>query len=472
MAFECINNLYDVSTIEQCYDDRIKGPVPGIKDEKNEWNLKGHPERLIIIGKNDLALFAQLFEGSENWRQAILPNLHSRTILAVLTRLAYQEKTLNDLKENVYTTQMWNETNSQTDNTIMQNVRFPEKTIEAIYSGAHIGVANPLCQTTRSNYRVNSDYDRVDLTNIPDDYLIRVKYGPKCEIEKFVSGIPTTPWGEKFTEGYSLVNREMVGCTSERTLTSAISFPGMTFVNTVFGVKLKDQMQMVCLAGCEASLPFDFLVKIIGKGHVNYRTNMLFPLLPPADNASIVLRSLLLNCLNVYYKDLWSSSWNTSYKNDFWSKPDPRLKPERFTSLTPEWTWDTPLRTDYERRQALVEIDVLTAMALGMTLDQLKTIYRIQFPVLQSYEADTWYDRNGRITFTNNRSLTGVGYARHEWDNIKTAPSGTFTRTISDDTLPGGPVERTIEYVAPFDRCDREQDYETAWKFFEGKYKR
>lgn len=37
-------------------------------------------------------------------------------------------------------------------------------------------------------------------------------------------------------------------------------------------------------------------------------------------------------------------------------------------------------------------------------------------------------------------------------------------------TMPGGPVERTIEYVAPFDRCDREQDYETAWKFFEEKY--
>ena len=38
------------------------------------------------------------------------------------------------------------------------------------------------------------------------------------------------------------------------------------------------------------------------------------------------------------------------------------------------------------------------------------------------------------------------------------------------DTMPGGPVERTIEYAAPFDRCDREKDYETAWKFFEDKY--
>ncbi|NMB13197.1 MAG: hypothetical protein GX977_13055, partial [Firmicutes bacterium] len=144
--------------------------------------------------------------------------------------------------------------------------------------------------------------------------------------------------------------------------------------------------------------------------------------------------------------------------------------PERFTSLTPEWTWDTPLRTDYERRQTLVEIDVLTAMALGMTLEQLKTIYRIQFPVLRQYEQDTWYDRNGRIVFTNNRSLTGVGYSRPEWNKIRHAEGGKFYQTITDDTKPGGPIEREIEYVAPFDRCDREEDYDTVWAHFEKRF--
>lgn len=39
-----------------------------------------------------------------------------------------------------------------------------------------------------------------------------------------------------------------------------------------------------------------------------------------------------------------------------------------------------------------------------------------------------------------------------------------------DGQLFSVPGERTIEYVAPFDRCDREQNYETAWKFFEKKY--
>jgi len=45
--------------------------------------------------------------------------------------------------------------------------------------------------------------------------------------------------------------------------------------------------------------------------------------------------------------------------------------------------------------------------------------------------------------------------------------SGTVSRTIMDDTLPGGPRERTITYTAPFDRCNREADYATAWAAFE-----
>ncbi len=68
--------------------------------------------------------------------------------------------------------------------------------------------------------------------------------------------------------------------------------------------------------------------------------------------------------------------------------------------------------------------------------------------------------------------MGGVGFDRKEWENgIKDAPGGKkFLRTITDDTMPGGPIERVIEYVAPFDRCDREKDYETAWKYFDEKY--
>jgi len=102
----------------------------------------------------------------------------------------------------------------------------------------------------------------------------------------------------------------------------------------------------------------------------------------------------------------------------------------------------------------------------------LKSIYRVQFPVIQKNERDTWYDQNGRIVFTCNVGISaGVGFTRPEWNKIKGMKSGTVERKIIDDTLPGGPHERTIIYEAPFDRCDREQDYEIVWAEFERRFK-
>ena len=52
-------------------------------------------------------------------------------------------------------------------------------------------------------------------------------------------------------------------------------------------------------------------------------------------------------------------------------------------------------------------------------------------------------------------------------DGKPKVPDGTIIeRPVMDDTLPGSPVRRTIQYVAPISLADREQDYRIAWAHF------
>lgn len=470
-SFDTIGNLFGVAAIEQCYDSTIKGNIPGIKDENGNWNLDGHPGRIVHVGKKELLLFARIFDSSDEWKQARLPVIHVQTFIDVLEHFANAEIKVSGIDSQMYSTVMWDETASQKKKIIKRNVHFPNDGIDTIYSGPHIGVANPLFKTSRSICVLNSDYDNIDLTNIAEDYVQRCNYSIETDVADYISQIQVTPWGTKYHDDYKLLSRTMINLSGERSLVSSIVPKKTAHINGLFGIEINNKILLVSIQGMFASLPYDFFVKVVGMSNFRISTVMGLPLIK--DNYALILRSLMLIALDKRYIELWSDVYNEESCCANWSKSDGRLSQQKFSVLSKTWKKEYVFRTDYERRQALVEIDVLTAMALGMTLEQLKTIYRIQFPVLQSYEADTWYDANGRIVFTNNRSLTGVGYDRKTWENeVKDAPAGKkFTRTITDDTMPGGPVERTIEYVAPFDRCDREMDYETAWKFFEEKYK-
>ena len=465
--FEMVGNLFTVEALSECYDPDNTIPLEGIKSDNGEWSRHGNRLRIVHVKKRELGLFASVFDDSDNWKEARLPVIHAQPLLDVLQCFADQESNIGSLGSEVFPSIMWDETKAQKEHIIKKQSSFPSRTIEWILSGPNISVANPLYKGCRASYRVNSDYDSIDLTAINAEFMSRTLFTPMCSDSEYVLKAPETPWGGSLIDQYRIVQRAMVGADSERTLSSAIIPPRSAHIDGLYTLAFVKYVGLI--AGSFASVPYDFYIKVMKKKHARFDLLSKLPLLTNRREANaIALRGLLLNCLTSHYSELWHSEWQDVFITDGWASSNSRLDRKRFTTLTPTWTWDTPLRTDYERRQALVEIDVLTAMALGMTLDQLKTIYRIQFPVLQQYEADTWYDANGRIVFTNNRGLTGVGFDRKEWESgIKGAPAGKkFYRTITDDTQPGGPVQRTIEYVAPFDRCDREKDYETAWEFF------
>ena len=243
------------------------------------------------------------------------------------------------------------------------------------------------------------------------------------------------------------------------------------------------------------SLPVDFFVKSTGIGHANISFIGMLPI-PTELRSQLAVRTLALNCLTTHYAPLWQELFTPAFTEEGWSQPDnPRLPQQFFRDLTPEWQRHCALRSDYARRMALVEIDVLVAQELGLTLAELQLIYRVQFPVMQGYERDTWYDQNGRIVFTNSKGLVGVGLPRKRgkkdpeitlslpdgrtrtiqgWEELRqlqesdNLPDGSVaTATVTDDTLPGGPRKVERRYTAPFALANREEDYKLAWEFFE-----
>jgi hypothetical protein len=204
-------------------------------------------------------------------------------------------------------------------------------------------------------------------------------------------------------------------------------------------------------------------------------------------------RYSILNCLTTHYAPIWSAVFTPDFTHQRWSQHDnSRLPQDFFARLRPAWQRHCALRTDYARRMALVEIDVLVAQALGPTLDELLLVYRVQFPVMQQYERDTWYDLHGRITFTTSKGLVGVGLphkggtaqpkarimlpdgtvrdGQFGWEDVHGLPDSTVVQQwVQDDTLPTGPYLTERHWVAPFARASCEDDYRTAWAFFEAQ---
>jgi hypothetical protein len=400
----------------------------------------------------------------------------------VLEKFAAAPKRLADLPaDEIYTTQHWNETIAQQDSTIRRETSFPADPTELVLSGPHFYVGRPFNKTPRSVCTLNSHYDCLDLTILPDDYLPRTNYRPDVSPSEYLARTARVPWGEKkpVTEFYRVTSREMLSQSGERTYVPTLLPKGSGHVNTCISTVFPQAVSVADFLSMGISLPVDFFVKSTGMGHANKNVLRQLPF-PPADAPQLRglrSRTLSLNCLTTHYADLWSECWDEAFRQQRWAKQDPRLPNSFFSNLTPTWQRDCALRTDYARRQALVEIDVLVAQALKLTLEELITIYRVQFPVMQQYERDTWYDQNGRIVFTASKGLTGVGFPRKGsgrgankttgWEDIQHETTGVFERTIIDDTLPGGPVERTITYEAPWTLCDRVQDYRLAWAFFE-----
>lgn len=535
VGFTNISNLFVPATIDACFSHDGKGDEKGIKKIITDgntvnatWNVEGHKDRLVNVTIKELSLFSCLYDkaGTPSL-EARLPALHTDKLTKVLEKFSKQPQKLASLKGAYFSTVMFDETYAQRDETIQRKTSFPTLPKEWVVSGPHFFVGRPFYNTPQHVCNTNRSYDLIDLISIPDNYLPRTNYVPACDVDEYLRRTPKVPWidgadlaawqanganpAEKpeprpVTDYYRFMARSMLSQSGERTLISAILPPGTAHIDPVCSITFKSLEMLATFSATTFSIPFDFWVKSTGNARFRGSLASLLPMISKYID-ELIIRSLILNCLNDEFSSIWSELFGRG-ELDCWAKDDSRLPNSFFQNLTPEWHRDCALRTDYARRQALVEIDVLVSMALGMTLEELKTIYRVQFPVMRQYEADTWYDQTGRIVFTASKGLVGVGLDRKfnkkngftttiengvydncvqglgsedepltdtsvqlGWEDIRELKSGKVYKTYMDDTQPGGPVERTIEYVAPFDKCDRERDYDVVWAEFERRFK-
>lgn len=476
--FYSISNLFKPSTIEGCFIDSGSVALEGIKkpDTNNvlRWNVDPHMSRLINYTEKELKSIARAFEELNQWESVRLVSMFSKDLIPIVDKIGSFKSRVHYFKNKV--TQGWNEVTALNNGTIKEEIKYPSiQNYEMIYSYSHIFTANPIYKNPRSVCKKKSDYDIPFYSLLSDSFLPRTKHIPNIETVSFLKKLgidEVNKEGIKWIDCYKVVFCKQLNLDIERTLQPAIIPPKTTHTNSLISIVFSDTLKAVELAGIASSIVLDFYVRLAGRSNLYEITLKYFALdLRDKYKHQIIHRALLLNCINKYYAELWNS---TKVRiDDFiaWSKKSIPQNENYHGNL--KWSWESPVRTPILRRLALIEIDVLVAMALGITLEELILIYRVQFPVLQQNENDTWYDAKGNIIFTCSKGLTGVGLDRSEWNAI-TKEDGTNRRTLKKGDSYTHTIEKSelhrgekITFCPPFDRCDREEDYRIAWEHFE-----
>jgi hypothetical protein len=247
----------------------------------------------------------------------------------------------------------------------------------------------------------------------------------------------------------------MAANTGERTLIPTLIPPGSAHVHGVFSAGLPRGNLKSLSSGCGflSSLIIDFSIRAAPKSAISLATiNRLPVILNHPLRAALVLRTLRLNCLVDAYSDLWKDVYSDEFTRDAWVSGRERANRTALRDVGLTWSAATPLRIAEDRRQALVEIDALVALMLGVTADQLCTIYRTQFAVLYGYDHNSYvYDVNGRLVPTEVLSVW-----RRKGDSLTTEE-----RTATNQ------AGNTYTYELPFRLLDREADMRTAYAEFE-----
>jgi len=485
VSFDQFTLGYLPSQVAESYEHDGAGAVPGLRSNSGKWETDGHRDRIIRINEEALTAIHELNGDGGVLYQTRFVQPFSVYGLEFIRSLARSSTLRDETKRRILMGELksgevfWQsstdlgETEQIKDGTIVRDTGFHSED-QLIIQGPHFFVGNPFFKTPKRICNTHAAYDNISLDLIPENYTPRSNYRPNVSMGEFNNWGQRSRLGQdlKHHDRYRVAVREMINLTSERSFVPALIPPKVRHVHTVRSLAFSNESDLLNFYAFTISLIADAYYKMTGREHFtdSDAQGVMWAEIHPA----AITRSLRLACLTEKYESIWNSNWQ-KYTDFPWSSDHPSMALIPSYERLGEWNRAVGLRSEFSRRMALVEIDVLVAMSLKMTLQQLLEVYKIYFPVLQKKEKNTFYDRNGRIVWISAKGSENVGLlnrsgkkiSRSEFSEILLSGESEITCNVLDDTMHGGPREVTRHFVGPFTQCDRIDDYKRAWAHFE-----
>ncbi|GAA1560880.1 Eco57I restriction-modification methylase domain-containing protein [Brevibacterium picturae] len=448
-------SLYHPDTVEKSFMHNGDGEEPGLKTAEGQWDLRPHSSRILTIGHEQL----------ESWKIALGNTEHAvletPMIYAVNTSSAHVMEKLAESKRifglSPMFSQGWNETTDFKNGRFLTKWGAPESWDDVILQGPHFHVGVPFYKQPNSTMKNNLDWSEVDREGLEADAVPVTSYKP---IRDGKYDQLYTHWdlpnGDRVAarDYFRVAWRAMAANTGERTLIPAIIPPGTAHINGVFSYGFEMNTDLVLATAAMSSLLADFGVRVAPKSGIYPAVTARLPLPDPNHPLApdLAARVLLLNSVTSVYTDLWNSLPDLDATDQAWTNGYGYPDTVSMDVLDDEWSADSPLRLAADRRQAQVEIDALVALMLGVTADELCSIYRTQFPVLYKYDTQRdHYDQNGRLVPAEVlKAWQKLGDSAGE-DELSATNAQGFTYT----------------YAPPFATLDREADMRAAYAEFE-----
>ncbi|WP_277065954.1 Eco57I restriction-modification methylase domain-containing protein [Propionibacterium acidifaciens] len=450
VSFDHACGLYHPDTVERSYRHDGLGEEPGLKFA-GAWDQRPHAGRIQRVDAGVLETWRDMLESPESPpAQARMLYTVNSVSAAVLAKLAKSPR-MGEL--DLRFSRGWDESIDRRKGYFVQRWGRPDSWDDVILQGPHLYVANPVYKQPNPTMKSNKDWSSIDLEKLPADFIPATSYKPAGDRETYDASY--THWdGKPACDHYRLAWRCTVPNGGERTLATALISRGSAHVDGVFSAGNVYPIILVLMQGFTASLILDYSIRSVPKKHIRKPD---FSRLPAPDHDhplvnELLLRVLRLNCATTAYADLWSACWNPVFVSDSWALSV--HSSVRLGDVGPDWRPSTLLRRDLDRRQALVEIDALVALMLGVTADELCTIYRTQFAVLHGYDHGKYlYDANGRLVPVELQRL---------W-------AGKGDTLAADELTTENVSGSTYTYKLPFTRYDREADMRAAYAEFESR---